>query len=596
MRLNTFHIRLLLWGWSFILGLLVILFLYSTGAIQTDFKLEAEKDAMRKLRAVEWLISQNEHVSDNKRFDAWAEKLGRELEIRITYIVNGTVIVDSQVPYDRISDMQDHSSRPEVREADQGLIGIKQRFSATLHKQMIYVAQHVKLGGQLPEGVLRVAVPTSLVRLRFDSLESKFKATFGLAMAVTVVLFFLLVRGVTGSISAFSNLAKRIGEGDYSGRIYSYPAREFRPLAVAINTMAENMQDHVKTIEGQRRQLAAMFESMQDGVMVLDMRGRLESYNTAFTRICPYVEKGVGKRPLEVLRSLELHDEIQNIIDNPEDGTTKIQIEPIDGAFFEVTLTPYRDHTGARKYIAVFHDVTEVKKGERAFRDFVANASHQLRTPLTSIKGYAETLMSMPPKDKAMGEKFLETIIKNVDQLNGAVTSMLVLAKTERLNKALPPSPVDSLEVLTKCFDLVASQARLKNITLENSLEKGKFVVMAQEEGLFHVFQNLLDNAVRVTGDGGRVRVSAEIFAGEVEFSVQDTGPGVGDSQKEKIFERFYRGDRNIVRHDGSAGLGLSICRQIVENLGGMIWVQDVEDGHGADFRFTMKLVADRDA
>ncbi|MBU4244328.1 MAG: PAS domain-containing sensor histidine kinase, partial [Proteobacteria bacterium] len=253
----------------------------------------------------------------------------------------------------------------------------------------------------------------------------------------------------------------------------------------------------------------------------------------------------------------------------------------LDSRTVEVSGVPFFDYKGVRKVILVFYDITEMKRSEKGLKDFVANASHQLRTPLTSIKGYSETLLDNPPATPEGGRQFLEIILKNADHMDKVISSMLALARSEQVGEALALAPVSGRESMDRAVADVTPWAGERNITLRSRTPESEMLVMAEPDGLLHVFHNLLNNAVKYSPEGGVITVSAEDDGESIVFCVEDQGPGISREHSIKVFERFYRVDENTIDGSGSSGLGLAICRRIVRNFDGEIW----HDGYGEDIR-----------
>ncbi|WP_147820077.1 HAMP domain-containing sensor histidine kinase [Salidesulfovibrio onnuriiensis] len=593
MRLRSFQMRLLVWGWAMLLLALAVAFFYSSTLVGSELVRETERKSRQQLDTVKWLLRGHASFADEQALDSWAKTLASKLGSRITYIVNGRVVADSEVPYDRVSAMEDHGKRPEVLAAVADGVGMHLRYSTTLEKDMIYVACAMDAFAGLPSGVLRLAVPFSQVQDRLNSLRINFLWLFLGILAAAAGLSAYLSHNMGRSIRAFSEVARQIGEGDYSMRLRSFPGGEFQPLASSVNAMARKIEKHIQTIEDQKGRLRAMFEGMDEGVMALDHEGRVMSYNAAMDEMISMPGTAVGRTPIEVTRRYEIQNLVDRLLSEDIDFV-KTEIELMDGRIVDVSGLPYNDHHGARKLILVFHDITVIKRAEKGLRDFVANASHQLRTPLTSIKGYSETLLDNPPKDFEGARSFLEIIVKNADHMNKVISSMLALAKSEQMGKALKIVPVSGREVLHRALDDLTLLAGERNIRFELALpEKAELEVMGEPDGLLHVFHNLMQNAVKYSPEGGVITVSAEVGDGSVSFCVEDQGPGISKEHSLKVFERFFRVDENTIDGHGSAGLGLAICRRIVKNFGGEIW----HDGYGEDTRgarFCFRLKAPR--
>lgn len=591
MRLRSFQMRILLWGWALLLFALAVAFYYSSTLVGSELVHETEELSWRQIRSVKWLMEGHHAFESEEDLDQWVKTLGKKLGSRITYISKGRVLADSEVPHAEVPQMEDHSHRPEVLAAEQDGEGMNLRFSTTLGKDMIYVATKMPTYAGMPEGILRLAVPFSQVQQRLNSLRTSFLWIFLAVLGIAAGLSAYFSHSISKSITSFSEVARQIGEGNYSMRLRSAPGGEFQPLARSVNAMAKRIANHIQTIEDQKGQLRAMFEGMNEGVMALDADGRLISHNSAMDTMIPMPATAVGRTPIEVTRRFEIQEIVDKLLSDPALGIVTTEIDLMDGRTVDVSGVPYRDHEGVRKLILVFHDITLIKQAEKGLRDFVANASHQLRTPLTSIKGYSETLLDNPPGNFDDARGFLEIIVKNSDHMNKVISSMLALAKSEQLGKALKICPVSGREILNRAMDDLSPLSAEFNVKLEVDLpDDDDLTVMGEPDGVLHVFHNLMQNAVKYSPKGGVVTVFVQREQESIAFCVEDQGPGISKEHSLKVFERFYRVDENTIDGHGSAGLGLAICRRIVTNLGGEIWHDGYgEDSRGARFCFRLR-------
>jgi len=249
----------------------------------------------------------------------------------------------------------------------------------------------------------------------------------------------------------------------------------------------------------------------------------------------------------------------------------------------------------------VFYDISERERLEKVRRDFVANVSHELKTPLTSIKGFAETLIESPPAKPEQTATFLKTILKNANHMTKMVNSLLVLARTQHKGEMTDLAPVDAHEVIRQSLRDLSHTAQAKNITLEDLLPEGPLSVLGDRDGLMEVFRNLLDNAIKYSPAGSSVSVTARPHEGKMALCVRDQGPGIPEKAKDRIFERFYRIEHpsEPAAKNGSAGLGLAICRRIIKSHGGDIWVEsplDPATGTGAAFFATLQTAERQNA
>ena len=581
MRLGSFQMRILLWTWALLLAVLGVIFFYSTSIVEEELIADTEIRSRSEIESIKWLVRDHQSFADEREFSEWVDAFGYSLGSRITYIVDGRVIADSDVLYGDLNGLDDHSTRPEIVAALKDGWGANVRHSNTLSKDMLYVASKMEATSGVPEGVIRLAVSFSKVGERLSLLRRNFLWIFVITFGVALVISVIMSRNMGREILSFSSLARAIGEGDYSKRLRRVPGGEFKPLAESVNVMAQSIERNMQLVSDQKGQLQAIFQGMHEGVLTLDSDGRIESFNPALGEMFNMPESSIGRTPIEVSRRFEIQDLVDSILADADNGSSSVQIDLSDSRTVEVKAEAYRDQNGVRKIILVFHDITEMKQSEKGLKDFVANASHQLRTPLTSIKGYTETLIDMPPANPEDAKGFLETVLKNADHMDKVISSMLALAKSEQMGKRLELVPVSGREHLSRAVNDLAPWATERSVVIETRTPEGEMMVLGETDGLLHVFHNLLNNAVKYSPLGGRITVYAEDDGESIVFCVEDQGPGISRELSTKVFERFYRVDENTIDGSGSAGLGLAICRRIVKNFGGEIW----HDGYGEDVR-----------
>jgi len=575
---------------------LVIPSWYAQHVFNEEIVDDATSGAMRELRLVGMLTREHGGFDAPGELQRWVADLGDRLDVRITYVrEDGQVLADSDVAQADVGFLDNHANRPEIIAAWQQDFGYSLRHSDTLDRHLIYAARQMRNVPGLPDGFLRLALPYTGVQDRLHRLERNFLLVMALVLVLSGAISWGLSHRLSRSLREMAAVAQSIGDGNYDGRIRNVPGAEFSALAKAINAMAASIGGQIRTITGQKSQLEAMLNSMREGVMVLDTAGRILRTNSALDGILEGAYQAVGRRPLEVMTAPELQDACDRVLaGQSQDGMENLQIEPRRGMVFDVGIVRL-ESDGELGALLVFHDISELKRLERVRRDFVANVSHELRTPLTTVKGYAETLLDNPGADGKRVRSFLEIIVRNADHMAKMVEDLLSLSRLEDGKLAMEPKPIDAAPALGGALKVCAKMAADKGVTLDNALPDEGVRVMADHDRLVQVFRNLLENAVRYSPQGSSVRVEHRTDGGMVRFSVLDAGPGVPRADRERVFERFYRVEKHRKKdNDGSSGLGLAICRHIVERHGGRIWVESpVADAVGSGFHFTLPAAAE---
>ncbi|MBU1229083.1 MAG: PAS domain-containing protein [Proteobacteria bacterium] len=591
-RVQSIQMRVLLWGWGVLIVGLALAFWRYSATLDEETSRDFDRQTLTRLDTVQWVLERGGPFKEPRERQDFLHSLSASMGMRISLIQGDKVLADSSQPYDELGKMDDHSTRPEVAAALSGEVGQATRHSSTLGSDMIYMARKLPAEAGGPETVLRLAAPLSEVRTHVQRMRWALLAAVIPLLLGSGALLYFLSRTITAGIAQFTDAAQAIGDGDYRRKILFYPAAEFQPLAEAINRMAKKIKKNVKVIENQRGELWAMFEGMTEGVMVLDTAGRILHVNPALSKIFPRAHEFLGRAPLEATMSLE----IQNLVDTlmAEETTEHVtrQIELKERHYAEMTVVPFRDHKFRPRVILIFHDNSEQKRVERVLRDFVANASHQLRTPLTSIQGYAETLLDAPPAEEDKRREFLEIIRANAVHMTKVISGMFALAKSERGGKRqrdLDANVPQSLEHALKNAAFAADEKQI-TLALEEYPENMPHVA-ADDDGLLQIADNLLDNAIKYSPQGTTVRISAATDGQFVTLRFQDQGPGISPADQGRVFERFFRADNNNVDGAGSAGLGLAICRHIARNYGGEVWVQSpADEASGTGSLFFVRL------
>jgi two-component system phosphate regulon sensor histidine kinase PhoR len=389
---------------------------------------------------------------------------------------------------------------------------------------------------------------------------------------------------------ASDRLPPRLGGGD-----------EVDHLTAVLEELGTAARTHEGAREREARQLRHVLETMIEGVLVIGPDGRISLDNAAVRTLLPSAGTLIGRTPLEALRSLEFDGAVRCVLDG--DGPRLLDLavgagdDPLAGApradqppsrrIFRVSLAPLVFDRG-RAVVAVFHDVSRLRELENLRRDFVANVSHELRTPLAAIKGYVETLRDgdVAPADR---ERFLETVARHTDRLANLIEDLLELSRLESPETRLDIRPAALEPIARRALQLLEGRARQAGIALGCEFPEGLPAVIADAAALEQVFVNLIDNAIKYTGPGGEVFVSAAPREGRVRVSIRDTGAGIPAGELSRLFERFYRVDRGRSREQGGTGLGLAIVKHLVQLHGGEVGVESAP-GRGSTFWFTLRV------
>ncbi|MFZ2448424.1 MAG: ATP-binding protein [Syntrophobacteraceae bacterium] len=592
----SFRTRILLSFWVVLLAALLLPPWYYFRVLTRDVQEETRRNTVQQLKLTQWMIEREGGALGVEGLQELLVQIGEKLGVRLTFVAEGgKVIADSQVPVDELSNLENHADRPEIVQTQTQEIGAVIRYSGTIQKELMYTAKRIPRVGQVPPGVLRLASPLSNVKEPVENLKVGFLVFIALVFAVTASLSFLLIRRINRPIHAMIETAEAISSRAYNRRIHSTPGQEFYPLTQAINRMADSIENQIETVTEQKRELEAVFDAMREGVMVLDARGKIKSVNRTFAELAQDGMDASGRRPLEVIPDPELQKICDRAVTLTEgtvqDQPYNLQIVLGDERSYDVNIVWLPDREKGRGAVAVFHDITELKRLEKVRRDFVANVSHELRTPLTSIKGYTETLLLEAKPDPETAHSFLQVILKNTNHMVKMVEDLLQLARLEAPHAPLTPATVNAASALLTAWKACRHHAEGKNVEMDSRLPPEGVWVSADFDQVVQVFRNLLENAIRYSPAGAPIMVSCDAREDRIAFSVRDEGPGISKKHQQRIFERFYRVEKHRSDHWGSTGLGLAICRHIIMNHGGRIWVQspNARDVKGTTFFFTLR-------
>ena len=403
------------------------------------------------------------------------------------------------------------------------------------------------------------------------------------ATAVASLIFSLLF---SSRINRVKRFAQRAAAGDFTP-LEGAARDELTDLADAVGGMVAELGRTIHTLTDERNRSAAILGSMVEGVAVVSGDERILYCNQAFEQILELPQgSSQGKKLVEGLRQAELVTAVRQVLPGGDEVTGEVEVGTVRRRSFSVTAAPVRA-AGASSAVLVLHDITELRRLERVRRDFVANVSHEFKTPLTAIQGFAETLLGGALDDKANRKRFMEIIREHAQRLARLTDDLLKLSRIEAGRLELESRPVSVAALVNGCVETARLKAESKGLRLTVGLPEDLPAVRGDAVQLGEVLQNLIDNALQYTPPGGRIDVTAYSNGHEVIFTVADTGIGIPEADLERIFERFYRVDAARSREAGGTGLGLSIARHIVDAHGGRIWVESAV-GQGSRFRFSI--------
>ena len=408
---------------------------------------------------------------------------------------------------------------------------------------------------------------------------------------ITVVVSFTFSLLFSSRINRVRRFAERAAAGDFTPPQRAAAGDELADLADAVGGMVAQLGQTIHTLTDERNRSAAILGSMVEGVAVVGGDERILYCNQAFEQILELPQgSSQGKKLVEGLRQADLVTAVRQVLPGGDEVTGEVEVGTVRRRSFSVTAAPVRA-AEASSAVLVLHDITELRRLERVRRDFVANVSHEFKTPLTAIQGFAETLLGGALDDKANRKRFVEIIREHARRLARLTDDLLKLSRIEAGRLDLESRPVSVAGLVNGCVETARLNAESRGLRIAVELPEGLPPVRGDAVQLDEVLQNLIDNALQYTPSGGRIDVTAYSNGHEVIFTVADTGIGIPESDLERIFERFYRVDAARSREAGGTGLGLSIARHIVDAHGGRIWVESAV-GQGSRFRFSIDVAS----
>ncbi len=521
--------------------------------------------------------------------EALAQELGGKLGLRVTLISpQGRVMGDSKVDLEEVETLENHLERPEVAQALAQGQGHSQRYSSTLKLNQLYLAG--LLGSpQDPQMVIRLSLPLSGVEKTLTSTRNLLLGAMLLGLVLSAVVAYFTSRSITRPIKELTRTAQVMASVDLSPRIRRYPPHEIGELGRVFDTMADNLQKQMADLTRAHDRQEAILRGMEEGVMLTDREGRITLANRALVKLLGLGLSPVGRTHTEVMRNPDLHEAVRKVLGGESYISSEIRTLGTVPLYLEVRVVRVPGPATEAGVVAVFHDVTERRRVEKMRRDFVANVSHELRTPLTAIKGAAETLLQGALESPEDARRFAEMIDRQARRLGHLVEDLLDLASIESGEAAPHLEEISLGRVAEDLLEEVADRAKAKGLMLVNQMPQDPLEIKADRQLLEQALLNLLDNAIKYTDAGGQVTLGAQVGEKELAILVSDTGMGIAQPDQIRLFERFYRVDKDRSREMGGTGLGLAIVKHIAQAHGGRVEVES-RLGAGSTFRLTLPL------
>jgi two-component system phosphate regulon sensor histidine kinase PhoR len=518
-----------------------------------------------------------------QELDRRCKEIGAKVPTRITVILpNGKVVGDSEaLP----AEMENHGGRPEIQQAMKGSEGSAMRFSGTLRQRMLYVAIPI-IDQAAIKGVTRISIAADAIDRQLHALQIRI-ALGGVIIAILASLVCLAIsRRITRPIEAMRQGAARYAQGDLSHRLHPPGTLELAGLAEAMNQMAHELERRIQAVVRQRNETQAVLSSMVEGVIALNPEESIMDLNQAAARLLNRSMDFLRGRSIqEVMRNRDLHHMVRTTLSEGTSTEGDITLYQYGEQILSTHCTSLRDPGGAcLGVLLVINDVTQLRRLENMRSDFAANVSHEIKTPLTAIQGFVETLLHGSVDDPAQVHRFLGIIEKHVRRLSVIIDDLMHLSRLEQDQdtRRLTMKKGAVAEVIHTAVGLCRSKADEKEIVLRVACEEGLTAVM-DTELMEQAVVNLLDNAIKYSPAKSRITVEARQADTEIAIQVRDQGMGIAAKHLPRLFERFYRVDKARSRNMGGTGLGLAIVKHIIQAHGGQVTVESTQ-GRGSTF------------
>jgi len=569
--------------------LLISLEFYLSSAVKENYVLNLKESLLIQAR----LIADQIPSFSTNNLDEFCKRSKEKTGARVTVIdSSGKVLGDSDEPSDT---MENHANRPEIRDADISDLGSSIRYSKTIKRNLLYLA--LAIGNDADKKFLRLSMPLHDIESAMNKIRWKIIVA-SLSVSFVVIVFGLLqARRVTKSIEEIAAFSKEVSAGNFRKRLFLKEKDELGELGENINNMAQELNARFQQSEVERQKIEAILRNMSDGLILADIKGKIILVNNALMDLFGIGSSIEGKTLTEVLRKAELMDIVEQVTGSKERISREIEVSYPKELYLMVTASPFYSHSDSGEssgVVLTFHDITRLRKLEEMRKDFVANVTHEIKTPITAIKGFAETLIEGALEDKENALKFLETIKNNSERLNSLVNHLLTLSRIELGDIRIEKDVVNLDEIIDAVFTTLEDKAGKKKLYLKRMVSPEIGELQADRDRLIQILLNLADNGIKFTEEGGvtikvkkekpltRARTEGLKVESEekdfIEISVEDTGTGIPKKHLSRLGERFYRVDRARSRELGGTGLGLAIVKHLVKAHG---WSMEIESTEG---------------
>ncbi|NWF51801.1 MAG: PAS domain S-box protein [Nitrospirae bacterium] len=538
------------------------------------------------------LIAEQIPSSLNKNLDDFCRRYKEKTGARITIIDgSGRVLGDSDEPSEN---MENHYNRPEIRDAALSGSGSSIMFSKTLQKDLFYLA--ITIDRNTSKNFLRLSVPLHDIEKAMNSVRMRIIIASLTSLSIIILIGIIQGKRITKTIEEIMAYTKEASSGNIRRHLLLKGRDELAELAVNISDMAQELNERLRQVEEEKIKMEAILRNMSDGLILVDTKGKILLINPSAKAFFGIESDFMGKTIMETLRKSALVESIEYVLKNQQTVSLEIEINYPKKLYLFTTVAPFLIRDEISGVVILFHDITKLKQLEDIRRDFVANVSHEIKTPITAIKGFAETLIEGAIDDRENAPKFLEAIKNHSERLNSLVSDLLTLSRIELGDIVIHKEELNIDDIIDTVFAILRDRARNKGLYLRKDISPEVQKIYADKDRLIQILLNLVDNGIKFTETGGVIikvqrAESREQRAQEpsvssiiphplsfVIISVEDSGIGIPKNHIPRLGERFYRVDRARSRELGGTGLGLAIVKHLIKAHG---WKMEIESTQG---------------
>jgi two-component system phosphate regulon sensor histidine kinase PhoR len=523
---------------------------------------------------------------DIKAADLVADKLGNASNSRVTLILNnGVVVGDSDVELESIANLDNHANRDEINEALVSGKGWSSRYSDTIGKQLLYFA--ISDNNKIEPNIIRISVPYTYLDQVFASLNLSIFLIGIVAFVVCFIASTLIFNYTYKNLSELENAVSSLAQGPFKKKDKEIlpldGLDEFSSVARSISQVSEALKNQVRLIAKQRNQFGSVLDDLGEGVIVFNDYAEITYHNDQALRILN-LKTDINNKTLKEL-NIKAIGNLYDIASKKKKSNKEFEIDLGNGSTRWVLASMNQSNT-AKQYILVVHDITQLRKLDSMRRDFISNVSHELRTPVSVIMANSETLLSGALDNKADAENFSKAILHNAERLSEMVSDLIDLSRIEYGELKLELEKVNINQSILKALDVIKGLAAKKEISLNFDEYDDEFI-RVDINAIDRILINLLDNAIKYSPNKSSVSITIEDKNSHIEINVTDSGKGIDDSDKVRIFGRFYRTAQARASDKTGSGLGLAIVKNLVHSLDGDVGVRNSNSG-GSNFWFTV--------